>query len=355
MSIQTQRQRASQAITEFYQVSFFIRYWGTIGWFLGRGRPASIWVSAAAVTSVNFLLCVSVSVVLGEKQFTGLKALLLNVMWAVFSYSTNLLLISVNTRMVEFLRLRFVNYLESELHIQDVLLWASRWIGRQFPQLIVSLGFGIASALIGFNGVLSSDKFSLGQTLFYFINFFHFGVGLYGLLALLAFVLGLHKWYLALYEDDPASSSILFQLSKELSDFLLQLAFTAAIFMCLLGLTGNLTLTITIGALVLVWIPILTLFVLGYQEFSNQIIRVKYERLEKLQLKIMKLSNVEKLNKDRVAHINSLKDYHDRIKSSRNSLYNPQSFINLIGSLALPSIAAILNVIDIWQKIFGNL
>lgn len=354
MSIQTQRQRATQIIAELYQNSFFIRYWATIGWFLGRGKPTSIWVSAAIVTGVNFLLSFTVSVVLGETKFTSLNAILLSVMWVIFSYFTILLLISMNTRMVDFLRLRFVKYLESELHIHNLLLWASQWIGRQFPQVLVSLGFGIASALIGFNGILSSAKFSFGQTLFYFINFFHFGAGFYGLLALLAFVLGLHKWYLALYEDDPASSSILLQLSKELRDYLLKLAFASAIFMLLLGWTGYLTITITIGALVLVWIPILALFILGNQAFAQQIIRVKYERLEKLQSKIMKLSNAKKMDTDTVAYINSLRDYHDRVKSSRNSLYNPESFTSLITSLALPSFAAILDVIDIWQKIFGN-
>ena len=125
--------------------------------------------------------------------------------------------------------------------------------------------------------------------------------------------------------------------------------------MLLLGLTGYLTLTITIGGLVLVWIPILALFILGNQAFALQIMRVKHERLEKLQSEIMRLSDVKEMDKDRIAYITNLMNFHDRVRATRNSLYNPEAFVNLIGSLALPLLAAILSVIDIWQRIFGTL
>jgi hypothetical protein len=47
MSIQTEQEHASQVIAELYQNSFFLRYWQAIGRFIGRGKPVSIWVSAA--------------------------------------------------------------------------------------------------------------------------------------------------------------------------------------------------------------------------------------------------------------------------------------------------------------------
>ena len=102
------------------------------------------------------------------------------------------------------------------------------------------------------------------------------------------------------------------------------------------------------------WIPILALFILANQAFSQQIVRVKYDKLEKLQSEIMKLSNVEKMDTDTIARVKSLMDYHDRVKSSRNSLYSPESFVNLIGSLALPVLSVILSTIHVWQRIFGT-
>jgi len=354
MSIQTERQRASQVLGELYQNSFFNRYWETIGRFLGRGKLASIWVSAAVVMSANLLLGTTVSALLGETQFTTLNAILVNLMWVTYSYFVIPLFLNQNNRLFEFLRLHFVKSLPDERHIQELLVWANQWLGRKIPQFFVSLGLGTVVAFLAFYGIYPSAKFSLGQVLIYFINFFHAGIWLYSLLALTAFMLKLNKWNLVLYSDDPASSPILLQFSKELSDYTLFFAFISAILLFLAGLVGAFNTTIILTMLILVWIPQLVLYILGNQAFSHQIVRVKFERLEKLQSKIMKLSDAEKLDKDSIAHIKSLIDYHDRVKSSRNSLYSTESFVNLLGSLALPSLGAILSVIDVWQKLFGK-
>lgn len=353
MSIQTERQRASQVFGELYQNSFFNRYWETIGRFLGRGKPTSIWVSAAIVMSGNLLLGVAVSTLLVETQFTTLNAILVNIMWVTYTYFMIPLFLNRNKRLLEFLQLQFLKSLPDEHQIQEFLVWANQWLGRKIPQFFVSIGLGTI-AFLAFYGIYPTAKFSLGQVLIYFINFFHAGIWLYGLLSLTAFMLKLNIWNLVLYSDDPASSPILLQFSKELRDYILFFAFASAILLLLVGLIGALNATITLTMLVIVWIPMLVLYVLGNQAFSHQIVRVKYERLEKLQSKIMRLSDAEKLDKDTIAHIKSLIDYHDRVKSSRNSLYSTESFVNLVGSLAMPLLGATLSIIDVWQKIFGE-
>ncbi len=354
MNIQNERQQASQVIDELYQNTFFQQYWQAIRKFIGKGKIASIWVSAAIIMSINLLLGVTVSVFLGETQFTTLNVILSNLIWVAYAYFSILLFLSMNTRMVKFLQLRFIKSLQYESHIHEFLFWANQWIGRKIPQLLFSLGFGIATAFLAFYTIYPSTKFSLGQILIFFINFFHAGVGVYSLLSLLAFVLKLNKWYLVLYSDDPASSPILVELSKELRTYILLLAFVSAILLILISLIGALSLTIILSMLIIVWIPILALFILGNQAFSQQITRVKHEKLEKLQSEIMKMSNGKKLDKETIAHVKSLMDYHDRVSSTRNSFYNSESFVNLIGSLTLPTLAAILSAIDVWQKIFGK-
>ena len=276
-------------------------------------------------------------------------------LWVTYSYFTIPLFLNRNKRLFEFLQLQLVKSLPDEGHIQELLVWANQWIGRNIPQFFVSLGLGMVVALLAFYGIYPSTKFSLGQVLIYFINFFHAGIWLYGLLSLTAFMLKLYTWDLVLYSDDPASIPILLQFSKELRNYIFFFAFVSAILLLLVGLIiGTLNPTIILTLLIVVWIPMLVLYVLGNQAFSHQIVRVKYERLNKLQSEIMKLFDVEKLDKDTIAHINSLIDYHDRVKSSRNSLYSTESLINLIGSLALPMLGAILSAIDVWQKIFGK-
>jgi hypothetical protein len=355
MSIQTERQHASQVLGELYQDSFFNRYWETIGRFLGRGRLASIWVSAAVVMSANLLLGVTVSALLGETQFTTLNAILINLTWVMYCYFVIPLFLNRNKRLFEFLQLHLVKSLPDQRHTQEFLVWANQWLGRKLPQFFVSIGLGVSTALLAFYGIYPFAKFSLGQVLIYFINFFHAGIWLYSLLALMAFMSKLSKWNLVLYSDDPASSPILLQFSRELRDYIFFFALVSAILLLLVGLIiGALNPTIILTMLVVVWIPMLVLYVLGNQAYAHQIVRGKYQRLEELQSQIMKLSHAENLDRDTIAHIKSLMDYHDRVKASRNSLYSTESFVNLIGSLALPSLGAILSAIDVWQRLFGK-
>ena len=355
MSIQTEQERASQVIAELYQNSFFQRYWRAIGRFIGRGKPVSIWVSVAVVMFVTLLLGVTVSVLLRETLFTTTTAILINFMWVVYGFLVIPLFININTKIVKFLRLRFVKYLQNEPHIQEFLHWASQWLGNGKLQFLVSLIFGVAIAPLTFYSFYPSVKFSVGEMLIFFVCFFHATVAGYSLFSLLAFVSMLDGLSLALYPDDPANSPILLQLSKQLNDYILLLAFAGAALFLLDGLVGTLNIMVILMLLVVDWIPTLALFTLGNQAFSKQISSVKHERLEKLQSEIMNLSSdVEKMDTDTIDRVKSLMDYHDRVKSSRNSLYNSESFINLIGSLALPVFSAVLSTIDVWQKIFGN-
>jgi len=354
MSNQAEQQDASHVIDELYQNTFFQRYWRTIGRFIGRGKQASLWLSAAIVMGINLLLGVSVSSLLGETQFTTMTAIFVNFIWVTYGFLMIPLSIKINTRMVEFLRLHFVKSLQGEGSIHELLCWASKWFGNRGAQFFFSLSFGIAIALLTFYSIYPSTKFSVGQTLIYFICFFHVAVAVYSLLPVLAFASMLDRLSLALYSDDPANSPILLQTSKHFSDYILAFAFATAGLLILNGLVGSLNIRVIILTLVVAWVPMLALFFTANQAFSQQIVRVKYEKLEKLQSKIMKLSDAEKLDRDAVADITNLMDYYDRIKSSHNSLYSAESFINLIGSLALPTLGAVLSVIDVWQKIFGK-
>jgi hypothetical protein len=353
MSIKTEHHQASEVIANLQQNTFFRRYWDTIGTFLGRGKPVSIWISAAVVMIANLLIGVTISTLLKETQFTSLDAIRMNFMWVAYTYFTIPLFLNMNARLVEFLRLRLVESIQDKQAIHDLLLWSRNWLGPKKTQILFSLGFGIVVALLSFYGIHPLAKFSIGQAFIYFINFFHAAVGMYGLLSIFVFVWKLNKWDLMLYPDDPASSPILIQLSRELRDYILSLASVGAILMFLVGSLAGLSSLIISSTLIIVWIPIIALFIMENNVFTDQITRVKFDRLEKIQAKIVKLSNLEKMDREATVQIMSLMDYHDRVKSTRNSLYNPQAFINLLGSLALPLFDAVLSAIDIWQKIFG--
>ena len=276
-----------------------------------------------------------------------------NIMWVVSTYIAILILLSVYKRLLEFLRLNLMDSLQDQQDIDKLVEWARNWLGSQGKQLFFSLCIGVMVAIFGFNNNFPLAKFSVGQFFFYLINyFFAAGIGVYGLLSVIFFLLKLNKINLRLYSDDPASSPILKKLSNELGYYIFFIASMGAVLMILLRLVDLLSYGNIIAIVICVWLPIIACFFIGNSVFSQQIARVKYERLEKLQLKIMRLSTIQKIDKGTTEYIKSLMDIHDRIKNTRNSLYNIGSLLNLFGSLLLPPLAAVLNIIAIWERFF---
>jgi hypothetical protein len=348
MSLVIQRKQTSQAIAELWHNNFFNHHWRMIGTFLGRGKEASIRISAAALMAANWFLGVSLSVLLGETRFTTPSLILTNLMWVTYTYLVILLSLGIYSRMLEFLRLRLIELMKTEQHIQELQAWTEQWVGRRFQQVLFSVGFAALLASVNVYAIYRTTRLSIGVTQIYFINFFYLGATVYGLISLIAFLIRLRHWSLTLYPDDPASSPILLQLSEQLRDYLLIYSLAIALFMVLTGFVGALN-TITVAEfLIFNWIPILTLFFLAHLTFSSMIMRVKQERMGVIQSRIMKLSNLDKTDAKTTAQIMSLMDYHDRVKAAKNSLINSQAILNLLGSLAFPSLALL---IDAWPYV----
>ena len=352
MSLEVQSQQTRQAIADHLHKTFFRRYWRAIGTFIGRGKVASIWVSAAVVMLANLIAGVVVSALLGETRFTNPETIFNNLVWVSYTYFMIPLGLAINERLVEFLRTRLLKSLQNEGQIKELQTWAEKWLGRVFLQLLFSLGYSIVIAPFSFYVVYNTTEFSLGVLLVYFINFFHLGAAFYGLISLIAFLMKLRNWSLRLYPDNPASSIILLQLSQELRNYILIFSFAITLFMILLVLTGALNTTSIFGTLFFNWIPILALFSLGNYVFSRLIQRVKHERLDVLQSKLMKLSSMNEVDTKKTTQIMTLMDYYDRVKATPNSLINSQSIVNLLGSLALPLLTLLIQAWPYIQNLF---
>src|SRR5262245_20750913 len=216
MSLITQRQQTRQFMADVLFNTFFQRYWRAIGSLIGRGQVASIWVSAAVVMIANLLVGWSISVLLKETLFASPEIILNNLIWVTYTYLMIPLILSINTRLLKFLRNRLLEFMENEQQIEELKTWMTLWIGRPLLQLFFYLGYSAVIAPLSFYNVYHTTHFSFGVTWIYFINFFHLGAGLYGLISLIAFLLKVRHWSLRLYPDDPASSPILMQLSEEL-------------------------------------------------------------------------------------------------------------------------------------------
>jgi hypothetical protein len=352
MSLASQRKLTSQAIEDLWQNTFFGRYWRAIGTFLGRGKAASIWVSAAVVMIVNFLLGVSTSALLGETRFTSIQMILTSLMWVTFTYFTLISFLGIHSRLLKFLRLRFVESIKTEQDIQDLHIWATQWLSPIIPQFFFYFVFACVVAALGFYAIYRTTHFAMGVILIYFVDFFHLGTGIYGLISFISFLLRLRNWRLMLYPDDPASSPILLQLAEQLRDYILEYSLLVTVFMILTVIAGGLNIITFIVFMIFNWIPILILFFSGHYAFSSLITRVKYEKMGELQSKIMKLSDLGKADTETTTQIMRLMDYHDRVKAAKNSLINSQAIVNLIGSLALPSLAILIQAWPYVQNLF---
>lgn len=336
MSLASQRKLTSQTIEDLWQNTFFGRYWRAIGTFIGRGKAVPIWVSAAVVMVLNLFLGVSISALLGETRFASIQMILTSLMWVAYTYFATILFLGVHSRFLGFLRLRLIESIESPQHIQGLQAWAEQWLGRRFQQFLFSFVFALIVAPLSFYAIYPATDFSIGTVLIYSINFFHLGVLVYGLISLIAFLLRLRNWNLRLYPDDPASTPILLQLSEQLRNYILIYSFATALFMLLMSFVGALNMITIVEFLIFNWIPILTIFILGHYAFSSLITNVKHERMGIIQSKIMNISKLGQIDTKTTAQIMSLMDYHDRVKTAKNSLINSQAIVNLIASLALP-------------------
>lgn len=56
---------------------------------------------------------------------------------------------------------------------------------------------------------------------------------------------------------------------------------------------------------------------------------------------------------ERIKLVRELLEIHKQIKHTSKSLINIDSLLNLFGSLALPFLGALLNILDIWKILFG--
>jgi hypothetical protein len=342
MSLITQRKQTSQAVAELWHNTFFNRYWRAIGGFLGRDKEVPVSVSAAVVMALSWMLGVSISFLLRESQFLSTQVVLTNLMWMGYTYFVILLAIANHSKLLDFVRLHLIASMKTEKDIRDLQAWAQQWLGRNVREVLFSVVFAAALTPVGYYSLYSQGHFSLGIAVFYFFNYFHLSASVYGLFSVIVFLSRLKDWQLTLYPDDPGSTPILLQLSAQLRNYLLVFSFGAALFMVLARLVSELNIFSIVGFLIVAWLPVLALFFLTHLSISGMITRVKQERMGEIQAQIMKLSRQGKTDTQVTAQILSLMNYHDRVKGARNSLVNSQAILNLLGSLALPAIATLI-------------
>jgi hypothetical protein len=255
-------------------------------------------------------------------------------------FNINRVLFSVRDTLVDFI---MTSKDLSNLHEWLSLGWSLVTIGRFFFWWIVF--FGGAIALL--NLFLPQAGFSSpGLLLLYLFSLLLGGIAFYYAPLMILLPLRLRNYQFKLYENDPARSQIIEDLSSILNRYAYGYVFFNAIlqssFIILsLPIIAQLIFMITFG-----WIPVVIQYLINQACIRTIISLSKRKTLDRIQEEIQKLHEGDVKNKENIETINRLMDYHERIRVTPNSNLNMQVIGNFLNQLALPLLGFLLANID---------
>jgi ABC-type multidrug transport system fused ATPase/permease subunit len=236
---------------------------------------------------------------------------------------------------------------ESVTSLEDFENWLEKARNWRL-HLLVTLGGAVLGGI--YMGSIASDSagefmgygFVFGA-IFLFVYFYAF---VYLILVAILLSARLRRYDLRLFAADPSSSELVSRLSSVLGSIVYFVAVLAAYNTLVSALIG-LLLPLGIFVVLVLWLPIIALFVLNQTSLSSIIRRVKWKTLKEAQEKIEKLRASKNFGSPKTMDaISKLMDYHDRVKATRNSALNSGAILSFINSLLLPLLAFLLGNLD---------
>ena len=211
-------------------------------------------------------------------------------------------------------------------------------LGTLYVVAIVDARFG---AFIGY-----------GLTFISIVITIFFAAFLYLFLLIVLLSARLRRYDLKLFAADPSNSELVSRLSGELSFGIYLVALFASIQTLSTAATGFLPVA-SIALVLILWLPIISMFILNQTGLATIIRRAKWKTLNEIQAKMEKLQATENFeDKETIAAINRLMDYHDRVKATRNSAIDLGTILHFINSLLLPLLAFLLGNLDTMLALF---
>jgi len=156
----------------------------------------------------------------------------------------------------------------------------------------------------------------------------------------------LGRYHFKLYENDPARSEIVDNISTILNRFTYGYVFLNVLFQASLA-TANLPIIAHIVFMIgFGWVPVITQYLANQACIRTIISHSKRRTLNRIQAEVQLLHEGDVKNKENLEAINRLMDYHERIRATSNSNLNMQSLGNFLNQLALPLLGLLLANID---------
>jgi len=355
------RESLCEEIERVYQTSLMRMYWRTIGRGLarlvGRKGEAPMWVSVMVAMAVVQVITTITAVLTKE----GTVALPVSIQYSYPMLGYCWLCIVVLQTQLE----RFINYIKNDL-VRTLDLSASqntietwlRMVGRRSLQSLFMFLFIAWMTLMTVFVIISQRGQSAGVTVYLFtaLVFLQVVPHLYWLLVIsITLVFTIRQLKVNLFPNDPSKTPVMQTMHQVSSNLLITVALLLALNILLVIPLKVFSRAYLISVVSAFWTPLVLYFLLSESAFAHLLINARLERLAILQQQIMEIEKNQDMNQKEPAEaVKRLLDLHDRVKSAPVSMINLSAIGNLLGSLALPLLAALLNIFDIWQKLFGT-
>ena len=356
------RESLREEIEWVYQTSLMRMYWRTIGRGLarlvGKKGEAPAWVSFTVAFVMVQAITTVVRIALKEQDLTSM---MLSVQFSYPMLAYCWLGLMIFQTQVE----RFINYFKTDivdsLDLPDSQPAIESWLrsaGARSLQAPITFLFTAWMTILTILVIFGQRNEPAGVSVYIFTTlvFVQLIPHMYWIFAAaITFAFSIRQWKFKLFADDPSRTPVIQTLHRLSSNFLLAIAFLLAVNQLIafpLGLYSRLYIMSMIAAL---WTPTILFFIFRESAFAHLLTNAKLKRLAGIQKQIMEIEHDQDLSQKEPAEaVNRLLDLHDRVKSAPASMINLSSIANLLGSLALPLLGALLSIFDIWDKIIGT-
>ncbi len=173
--------------------------------------------------------------------------------------------------------------------------------------------------------------------------FLQLGLLFYDFFRSLSLPLRIQNYNYKLYQADPASSEVIAHLAGLFTAFIFLIAAIAGILTLLLAIINPLPIAGSVFVIAIGWFPLLLTFTITQRALRRIIKHGKQKALNEVQAKVEKLQAQEEIpGEETLKHIRALIDYHDYIKSQRDSTFDIQTGLNFLNSLLFPVIGILV-------------
>lgn len=229
-------------------------------------------------------------------------------------------------------------------NLRDFEDWLKSWSNHR-AELAWSIPFAVLfESYFIIMAVLTGEGFPRIPVLIAFLPIFiQIGMLFYDFFRAISMPLHIRHYQFKLYQTDPASSEIIARLAGLFTAFVFLVAAIAGILTLLLTILNPLLVAGSIFVIAIAWIPLFLSFAVTQSALRHIIKYGKQKALSEIQAKVEKLQAKEEIpSEETLKHIRALIDYHDYIKSRRDSTLDLQSGLNFLNSLLFPVIGFLL-------------